>query len=93
MKISIECAPENGKEGRHMEMEGEAFFCTAITPNPGGGVRAVTRALGGATGEEVALALRSIAMRTMEQAGYGKTARAMFVGTMIRGLLEAETDG
>lgn len=93
MKISIECAPENGKAGRHMEMEGEAFFCTAITPNPGGGVRAVTRALGGATGEEVALALRSIAMRTMEQAGYGKTARAMFVGTMIRGLLEAETDG
>lgn len=50
MKISIECAPENGKAGRHMEMEGEAFFCTAITPNPGGGVRAVTRALGGRDG-------------------------------------------
>lgn len=93
MKISIECAPENGKAGRHMEMEGEAFFCTAITPNPGGGVRAVTQALGSATGAEVALALRSIAMRTMERAGYGETARAMFVGTMIRGLLEAETDG
>ena len=56
-------------------------------------MRAVTRALGGATGEEVALALRSIAMRTMEEAGYGKTARALFVATMIRGLLEAETDG
>ena len=93
MKISIECAPENGKAGRHMEMEGEAFFCTAITPNPGGGVRAVTRGMGSMTGAEVALALRSIAARMMEQGGYDKTARAMFVGTMIRGLLEAETDG
>lgn len=93
MKISIECAPGKSEAGEHVEMDGEAFFCTAITPNPGGGVRAVTRALGGATGEEVALALRCVAMRTMEQAGYGETARAMFVGTMIRGLLEAETDG
>lgn len=93
MKISIECAPENGKAGRHMEMEGEAFFCTAITPNPGGGVRVVARAIGSASGTEVALALRCIATRMMEQAGYGKTARALFVATMIRGLLEAETDG
>ena len=93
MKCLIECVPEKSKPGTHMEMEGEAFFCTAITPNPGGGVRAVTRALGSATGAEVALALRCIAKQTMEQAGYGKTARAMFVGTMIQGLLEAETDG
>ena len=93
MKISIECVPGKSEAGEHVEMDGEAFFCTAITPNPGGGVRAVTRALGSATGEEVALALRCIAMRTMEQAGYGKTARALFVATMIQGLLEAETDG
>lgn len=90
MKISIECAPENGSAGEHVEMDGEAFFCTAITPNPGGGVRAVTRALGSATGAEVALALRCIAKHTMEQAGYGKIERVMFVATMIRGLLEVE---
>ena len=93
MKISIECAPENGKAGRHMEMEGEAFFCTAISGNPGGGVRVVARAIGSASGTEVALALRCIATRMMEEAGYGKTARALFVATMIQGLLEAETDG
>lgn len=93
MKCLIECVPEKSKPGTHMEMEGEAFFCTAISGNPGGGVRAVTRALGSATGAEVALALRCIATRMMEQAGYGKTARALFVATMIRGLLEAETDG
>ena len=93
MKLLIECVPGKSEMGEHVEMDGETFFCTAITPNPGGGVRAVTRALGSATGAEVALALRCIAKQTMEQAGYGETARAMFVGTMIRGLLEAETDG
>ena len=93
MKISIEFAPGNGKAGQHMEMEGETFFCAAISGNPGGGVRAMTRAMGSATGAEVALALRCIAKQTMEQAEYGATARAMFVGTMIRGLLEAEEDG
>lgn len=93
MKCLIECVPEKSKPGTHMEMEGEAFFCTAISGNPGGGVRAVTRGMGSMTGAEVALALRSIAARMMEQAGYGKTARALFVDTMIRGLLEAETDG
>ena len=93
MKISIEFAQENGSAGEHMEMEGGAFFCAAISGNPGGGVRAMTRAMGSATGAEVALALRCIAMRTMKEAGYGETARAMFVATMIEGLLEAEGDG
>lgn len=93
MKISIECVPGKSEAGEHVEMDGEAFFCAAITPSSGGGVSAVTRALGSATGAEVALALRCIAKRTMEQAGYGETARAMFVATMIRGLMEAETDG
>lgn len=93
MKISIECVPGKSEAGEHVEMDGEAFFCTAITPDPGGGVRVVARAIGSASGTEVALALRCIATRMMEQAGYGKTARAMFVATMIRGLLEAETDG
>lgn len=93
MKCLIECVPEKSKPGTHMEMEGEAFFCTAISGNPGGGVRAVTRAMGSTTGSEVALALRSIAARMMEQAGYDKIARAMFVGIMISGLLEVEQDG
>lgn len=90
MKCLIECVPEKSKRGTHMEMEGEAFFCAAISGNPGGGVRAVTRAMGSTTGAEVALALRSIAARTMEQAGYDKIERAMFVVTMIQGLLEGE---
>lgn len=93
MKLLIECVPGKSEVGEHVEMDGEAFFCTAITPNPGGGVRVVARAIGSASGTEVALALRCIATRMMEQAGYGKTARALFVDTMIRGLLEAETDG
>ena len=93
MKISIECAPENGSAGEHMEMEGEAFFCAAITPSPGGRVRVVTRALGSSTALDVAMALNGIAKRTMEQAKCGKTARAMFVATMIEGILEAEGDG
>lgn len=93
MKLLIECVPGKSEAGEHVEMDGEAFFCTAITHNPGGGVRAVTRALGSTTGAEVALALCCIARRTIEQAGYGKTARALFVATMIQGLLEAETDG
>lgn len=90
MKCLIECVPEKSKPGTHMEMEGEAFFCTAISGNPGGGVRAVTRGMGSMTGAEVALALRSIAARMMEQAGYDKIERAMFVVTMIQGLLEGE---
>ena len=93
MKISIECVPGKSEAGEHVEMDGEAFFCAAITPSSGGGVSAVTRALGSATALDVAMALNSIAKRTMEQAKCGKTARAVFVVTMIGGLLEAETDG
>lgn len=93
MKISIECAPENGKAGRHMEMEEAAFFCAAYSREPWGGVRSTTLTTGSTTPADAALVLRNVAKIIMKELVLDRTARAMFVGTMIKGLLEAEGDG
>lgn len=93
MKISIEFAPENGKAGQHMEMEGEAFFCAAYSQEPGGGVRAKTLLTGSTTAAGAALVLRNVAKSMVDELVHDRAGRAMFLAAMIDGLLEAEGDG
>ena len=93
MKISIEFAQENGSAGEHMEMEGEAFFCAAYSQEHGSGIRAKTSMMGSTTAAGAAFVLRDVAKSMMKELALNRTARALFVATMIGGLLEAEGDG
>lgn len=93
MKISIEFAPENGKAGQHMEMEGAAFFCAAYSREPGGGVRTKILATGSTTAASAALVLRNVAKVMMKELVHDRAGRALFFAALTEGLLEAEGDG